>query len=557
VSAPDFELEFARAQQLHAQGRLDEAERHYRELAGPGAQRETVLRALVELYMQARRPAAVIATLGALTEEAPDSLYYHARLAALLDGLGRTDAAIEQYLRLLKRQPDLAAAHFNLALLYKKARRYSEALASYETAIRCGISQVEEVYCSMGVLYSEMRRGTEASAMYEHALAHDPNYVPALFNRAGLFEEAGQREQAIALYRRIRAINPEHWESLARLAHAARVTTADTDLVDSLTQAIAAAKEPPAREGLYFALGKALDDLGRYDEAFAAYRAGNELGTLRNRPYDRVAVEAAFAELIKVFDRERIADSSAVSAAAPIFICGMFRSGSTLVEQLLAGHPSITAGGELEFLPWLVAARLMPYPERARTATRAELEQLASEYLARVHELYPRAVHVTDKRPDNFLHLGLIRMLFPAARIIYTRREPLDNCLSVYFQQLAGNLSYATNLEHTAHYYRQHERLMAHWMHAFGPNIFTVNYEQLIRSPEPTLRSLLDFLGLPWDERCLDFEHAATLVKSASVWQVREKLHTASSGRWRNYEPHLRHIHAVFRNEPPSAGPRR
>ena len=180
MSAPAaFDAALARARQLHAQGRLGEAERHYRELAGPGAHRETVLRALVDLYMQARRPAEVIATLTALTHEVPDSQYYYDRLAALLDGLGQTDAAIGQYLRLLSRQPQLASAHFNLALLYKKAWRYGDALASYETALHLGIDQVEEVYCNMGVLYSELRRATEASAMYVpmHSSAHTSSGV--------------------------------------------------------------------------------------------------------------------------------------------------------------------------------------------------------------------------------------------------------------------------------------------------------------------------------------------------------------------------------------------
>lgn len=547
---PDFKLAFQLARELQARGRFTEAEQSYRQLTTPGEHRETVLRALVELYMEARRPGSAIDTLVALTEEVPDSLYYYARLASLLDELGRTEAAIAQYLRLLKRQPRMASAHFNLALLYKKDKRYRDALAAYETAIQLGISDAQEVYSNMGVLYSEMREADRASEMYERALAHDPGYVPALFNRAGLFEETGERQQAIALYRRILSINPTHWDSLARLAHAQRVTSADAELVDSLQRAIVDTEnDRPAQEGLLFALGKALDDLGSYADAFAAYRAANQLGGLRNPPYDPLAVEQALDQLISLFGPDRIKESATGSAATPIFICGMFRSGSTLVEQILAAHPSVTAGGELDYLPWLVARRLAPYPQRIKSATREELQQLGSEYLSRLRDLYPRAANVTDKRPDNFLHLGLIKVLFPSARIVYTKRNPLDNCLSIYFQQLGGNVSYATDLENTAHYHAQHERLMAHWMSCLGENIFSLDYDELVHAPEPVLRRLLTFLGLEWDDRCLTFQRTPSLVKTASVWQVREKLHTLSSGRWRNYEPFVRDLQALFPSE--------
>lgn len=554
---PDFKPAFQRAQELHAQGRLMEAEQAYRQLMAPGEHRETVLRTLVELYMQARRPKEVIATLVALTEEVPDSLYYYARLASLLDGLGHTEAAISHYLRLLKRQPRMATAYFNLALLYRKEKRYGDALSAYETAIQLGISDIQEAYSNMGVLYSEMRVTDKAREMYERALAHDPEYVPALFNCAGLFEEAGERQQAIALYRRILSGNPKHWDSLARLAYARRVTSADADLIDSLKGAIAETKDNrPAREGLFFALGKALDDLGSHPEAFAAYRAANELGSLRNPPYDRLAVEQTFDRLISPFDADRIKDSTTGSTAAPIFICGMLRSGSTLIEQILAAHPSVTAGGELDFLPWLLARRLAPYPQWIESASPEELQQLGNDYLSRLRELHPDAVNITDKRPDNFLHLGLIKILFPSARIVYTKRNPIDNCLSIYFQQLGGNLSYATELKNIAHYYRQHERLMAHWMDCFGENIFAADYDELVHTPEPVLRRLLSFLGLEWDDRCLTFQQTNNLVKTASVWQVREKLHTSSSGRWRNYEPFVRNIQALFQSDQRATEPK-
>ena len=542
-----FQQAFERARQKHAQGLFTEAEQAYQQLANSGEQREYVLRALVELYLQTRQVNEAIDTLVALTEEVPDKLYYYARLAGLLHGLGQTDAAIGHYQRLLKRQPGHAVAYFNVALLYKKGKRYSDALSAYEEAIKHGIDDVQEVYSNLGVLYSEMRQREKAREMYERAINVDPTYVPALFNLAGLFEEAGERQQAMEFYERILSNNPGHWDSLARLAHARKLTAADADMVDSLSHATEDAKDDPmAREGLYFALGKAMDDLGRYEEAFAAYRTGNEMGKLRNRPYERSIVEQTFGRIIELFVPEWLQRVTTASTATPVFICGMFRSGSTLVEQMLAGHPSITAGGELDYLPWLVAERLAPYPDGVISATREKLDELGGEYLSRLREQFSDTICITDKRPDNFLHLGLIKVLFPCARIVYTRRNPVDNCLSVYFQQLGGNLSYATDLEDTAHYYRQHELLMAHWSSCFAESIFTVEYDELVNSPAPVLRQLLHFLGLEWDDRCLTFHETDSLVKTASVWQVRNEIHTDSSGRRRNYTPFVQDIQALL-----------
>ena len=287
---------------MHAQGRFTEAEQAYQQLVNSGEQRESVLRALVELYIQTRQVSEAIDTLVALTEEVPDKLYYYARLAGLLDGLGQTDAAIGHYRRLLKRQPGLATAYFNVALLYKKGKRYSDALSAYEEVIKHGIDDVQEVYSNLGVLYSEMRQGEKAREMYKRALNIDPSYIPALFNLAGLFEEAGERQRALELYERIRSINTRHWDSLARFAHAKKLTATDGHLIDSLRRATADTKDDPvAREGLYFALGKALDDLGQYEEAFAAYRSANEIGKLRNLPYERSIVEQAFGRMIELF----------------------------------------------------------------------------------------------------------------------------------------------------------------------------------------------------------------------------------------------------------------
>lgn len=457
----------------------------------------------------------------------------------------QVEASITQYEQQLSTAPDDANARFNLALLYKMARRYADALSAYEAAIELQIDDVEEVYSNIGVLYSEMRQGDKAREMYEKALEIDADYVPALFNLAALFEETGERQPAIDLYRKILSIDPAHWDSLSRLAYAQRARSADDDIIGALRTALNTTKDPLVREGLCFALGKTLDDARQYGDAFAAYKTANESARSRNQPYDRNGAEQAVSMMMEFFSEDWLRQAETTSDAKPMFICGMFRSGSTLTEQILAAHPLVEAGSELDILPWLLTRRLTPFPQRLAGISGSELGPVADEYLSRVQELFPGTANVTDKRPDNFLHLGLVRAMFPKARIVHTRRDLHDNCLSVYFQQLGGDLSYATDLGDIAHYYRQQERLMDHWKRLLGDNIVTVDYDELVRAPEPVLRGLLEFLQLPWDGACLEFEKARSLVKTASIWQVRESLHTRSSGRWQNYETFVDNVEAL------------
>jgi hypothetical protein len=182
-----------------------------------------------------------------------------------------------------------------------------------------------------------------------------------------------------------------------------------------------------------------------------------------------------------------------------------------------------------------------------RRTSAAQLEAFARRYLHATRELFPGAARLTDKRPDNFLYIGLIKALFPTARIVHTTRHALDNCLSIYFLHLDQSMSYALDLMSIAHYYAQQRRLMAHWKALFAADILDVDYDALVREPRTAIARVLEFSGLAWDERCMRFHEGAGAVKTASVWQVREPLYQRSSGRWRNYEPQLAPVSAYLR----------
>lgn len=244
-------------------------------------------------------------------------------------------------------------------------------------------------------------------------------------------------------------------------------------------------------------------------------------------------------DLMRVFSREWFDEIEPISDASPIFICGMFRSGSTLTEQILASHPMVTAGGEVDFFVRKIQSNFAQYPASVLGSNPEVLKNLADDYISHLGKTFPDAAHITDKRPDNYLHLGLLKSLFPKTRIIYTSRNPLDNCLSVFFLRLGNAMNYATDLGDTAHYLKQCNRLMDHWKQMFGQNIFEVNYDDLVRDPRPVIENMLEFCGLDWSDNCLEFHRLDNIVKTASVWQVRQPLYQKSSGRWRNYEKQL------------------
>ncbi|HEX5461751.1 MAG TPA: sulfotransferase [Steroidobacteraceae bacterium] len=231
---------------------------------------------------------------------------------------------------------------------------------------------------------------------------------------------------------------------------------------------------------------------------------------------------------------------------APIFICGMFRSGSTLAERLLASHPGIEAGGELGLIPGLVNGPLRPFPASMASVSAEALARLAGGYSEELGRRCAGASYATDKRPDNFLYLGLIKRLFPQAKIVHTTREPLDNCLSVYFLHLDHGMSYALDLRDIGHYYRQYRRVMAHWQALYGEDILDFEYDAFVRDPKPAGERLFEFLGLDWQDGYLGLP-ARGAVRTASVWQVRESIYRRSSGRSRHYRKWLEELERELR----------
>ncbi|PWG03702.1 tetratricopeptide repeat-containing sulfotransferase family protein [Sphingosinicella humi] len=484
-----------------------------------------------------------------MTAETPETLL---RRATDLQRAGRVQDAIAAYEQLLALRPDIPAGWYNLGYLQRWAGRFEESLVSYQRALDHGVSQPEEVHLNRGVILADhLARSDAAEAELKAALALNPRYVPAWLNLGNLHEDRGLRVEAREAYEQVLALEPDHALALTRLAGLTRAAGPDDPMIDRLRQAIARPGVSAVdRADLGFALGQALDAAGAYDEAFAAYGDANAASRASaGAPvrYDAAAVESLIDRLIEAFPAPAARGQG--ETGAPLFICGMFRSGSTLTEQILASHSQVTAGGELNLLPTLIQRELQPYPEAAAEAGPEKLERLRRDYLERLRAIHPDAGLVTDKRPDNFLHIGLIKALFPDARIVHTRREPLDNILSIYFLHLDHSMPYALDLMDTAHWHGQYRRLMAHWKALYPKDIYDLDYEALVAEPRPTIERLLGFCGLEWKESCLSFHEANTAVRTASVWQVRQPIYRRSAGRWRNYEAHLGNVRAALEGE--------
>ena len=465
---------------------------------------------------------------------------------------GRFPEAVAAFEQVLEREPDHPDLWYNLGYAQRRMRRFDDALASYRQALDRGVAEPEQVHLNSAViLASDLARNMDAEAELKAALAISPSYFPALLNLGGLYEDRGDREAARAAYEAALDIDPGDALVLTRLAVLSRIQDAAHPLIGQLRERIAvrgARKDEQADLG--FALGQVLDGAGAYDEAYAAYAAANAASAAsrgpNNAPYSPAVERKITDRIISSFAAPTATEQMSGDGAQPLFICGMFRSGSTLTEQILARHSRVTAGGELALIPAMIRAELSPYPEAATAAEPDRIARLRQSYLDGIAAIHPDADIVTDKRPVNFRYIGLIKRLFPKAKFVDTMRDPRDNCLSVWFAHLGPAAPYALDIDNIVHWYGEYRRLMDHWRSLWPDDIIELDYDALVAEPEPHIRGLVAACGLDWEDACLEPHAATNTVRTASSWQVREPLYKRSSGRWRNYERHIGDLLKAF-----------
>lgn len=466
------------------------------------------------------------------------------RAAERLMQAGDAAGAIDAFRRVLAAEPNLPDAWYNLGYLLRHARDYRGALDAYGEALARGVRGPEDVHINRAAIFAEgLNQADAAEAELKAAVAKNPRAALAWLNLGLVEEDRGDAGAAREAYSHVVALDPGNGRALARLAALDTMAGEAAEVADRLAARLAqGGLHPDAAADLWFALGSARDALGDYPAAFAAVAEGNRLAKSLLAPvhrYQPLAQEGLTAALLAQ-GRPDPADSAPPAGdRAPIFVCGMFRSGSTLAEQLIARHAGgVTAGGELEFIPTLVATELQPYPASLARLDAASASGLQARYLAELAQVAPGAGRVTDKRCDNVMHIGLIKRLFPDAKIVHTVRNPLDTILSVFFLRFADTIGYGFDLADAAHYYVQYARVIAHWKALWPEDIVEMDYDELVTAPEPVLDRAFTALGLSWGSRTFGAATSQT-VRTASAWQVRQPVHARSSGRWRHYAAQL------------------
>lgn len=468
------------------------------------------------------------------------------RAAERLMQAGDIDGSIDAFRRVLAVDPALPDAWYNLGYLLRHAGAYQDALDAYAEALARGVRGAHEVHINRAAILSEaLNRTDDAEAELRAAVAVEPRAALAWLNLGSLAEDRGDAEAARDGYKRALAIAPDLARAEARIATLDVLAGRAEEVVARLRARLAGGGvDADGASDLGFALAGALDVLGRDTEAFAALSDANRRARsllAPGRRYDagaqRRLVDALLAQPAPA------ATAPPAGPDTPIFICGMFRSGSTLAEQLIVRHGEGTiAGGEMEMIPALVARALQPYPAALDGLDRDAARALQARYVADMRALLPGPARATDKRCDNVFHIGLIKRLFPDAKIVHTMRSPLDTILSVFFLRFSDAIAYNFDLDEIADFYIQYRRAIDHWRALFPGDILELDYDALVGDPQPVLRRLVAELGLEW--RAGAPAAAADPIRTASAWQVRQPVHARSSGRWRRYAPWLEGVRA-------------
>jgi len=510
-----------------------------------------------------------------------DSAETHGNLGNILRDLGQYTEALASFQRALQIKPGYAEAHYNRGIVLRELGRFTEAIASYRQALVLR-PDFQQAHNNLGVALCDADQLAPAISHFRQALAIDPNYADARYNLGNALNEGGRYDEAVLQYRQALELKPGNADALNNLGNALKEAGQMQEACRAYESAVAAkpdfitahyslsllktycSTDPhlamlerqlpkvttlpmDLRIRFWFALGKIREDLAQYDESFVAYLHGNRLQQASLK-WDEAAEEKLFERTASVFSKDFFATSppSERSGKVPIFIVGMPRSGTSLLEQILSTYPGVHGAGELSDMSEVVTTA-MPgesferFPEAATNLSAADFVKMGEQYIERIWRHAPGAMHVIDKMPANFFYLGMIRQMLPNAKIIHAMREPMDSCFSCFSRLFANdNLEFTYDLQTLGRYYRRYITLMHHW-HAVLPagTILDMRYEDLVADTEAQAKRLLAYLDLPWDARCLDFHQNKRAVKTASAAQVRKPIYQTSLARWERYASHL------------------
>jgi tetratricopeptide (TPR) repeat protein len=457
----------------------------------------------------------------------PGDATAHYNQGVLLRDQGRLAEAEAAFRQSLALAPDNALALNNLGIVLQKLGRFVEAEAALRQALKVKPDHAR-AWVNLGNVLLDLDRTNEAADALERAFVLDPENAKAAYNLGVALQYAGRLDEADRALRQAASLKPDYADVHYALARQNAADAAD------LGHALVGASGRD-RSALLFALAKTLERDGDLDGAFAALVEANALHR-SGLNFDLAAEEARFEAIAQAFDQALFArlQGAGDPSPRPIFIVGLPRSGTTLVEQIVSAHPKVEGLGEIDAL-----GRVASAVRRPAGLTPADCRALGEAYLAALPPT-PGKARVTDKAIANAQHLGLIQLILPSAPIVHVTRDPRDVGLSCFFTRFSDGLPYAYDLAEFARYWRAHETLMAHWGAVLPEGrILQIAYEDLVADLEGQSRRLIAHCGLDWEPACLDFHASARTVKTASLAQVRRPLYADSVGRWRKFERHL------------------
>lgn len=463
---------------------------------------------------------------------------------------GRLLHARSHYCRALALEPENAEFWNGLGIAEMRRDQPVLAAAAYMKATELAPDR-PEYFNSLGVALQVQGDVAGAVPAFERAIALKPDHTDSLLNRGTALGQLGRFEEACDQYEAVLELKPNYLQALYQLALYGK--SRDQEKLKARFEAAMAASKGTLDEQVMhnFGLGEVCQRLGDNEASFAAYKRGNEAKKQQlaqnGKGFNPASHTAYITRNMAVFSPAYLKQRQGWGAPgqAPVFVCGMPRSGTTLVEQIIASHPKAFGAGELKDISRVTVGLSekwrgkLNYPECVSKVTEADAAAMGQSYLDAIAKLAPDAERVVDKMPANFINLGFIQTILPGARIIHTRRHPMDSCLSCYFQNFRESQFFSYDLGHLAAYYREYERLMAYWLKTLSIPILEVQYEELVDNQEEMTREIIDFLDLDWDDACLNFHKTERLVQTASAWQVRQPINKKAVQRWRKYEPWL------------------
>jgi tetratricopeptide (TPR) repeat protein len=535
------EANYGLASLLAQLGRVDEAVAKYRAaLAGDPDFAEASYE-LGKLLARGNTLEEAIGCFRQALDVDPDYIEARVALGTTLSRLDRDGEAMAALRVVLSAEPDHAEAHNEIGILLDRKQHHEEAIEHYRAAIARNPEHVDAL-TGLANSLKNVGRHAEALTAARRAVSLRPDHAPTISLLGSILAEIGSMDEALAQFRRAVALAPDRPEISYYLVQLDKVRPGDP-VLQALETALPRIASLSPREQclLQFAIAKSYDDIGERDRGFDHLLQGNALKRSQTE-YDEANILGAMNSISQVFTNELMAARRGLGdpSYAPVFIVGMPRSGTTLVEQTLASHPAVFGAGELSELSRAIrrlgARRLgaPAFPHAVWTMTGEELRQMGADYLAALRLLDPSAARVTDKMPGNFPFVGLIHLILPNARIIHVVRDPVDTCLSCFSKLFGGEQAFSYDLAELGRYYRAYQRLMAHWRSVLPAGaMLEVQYETLVEQFESQARRIVAYCGLEWDPACLEFYKTSRPVHTASMTQVRQPIYHSSVGRWR------------------------